>query len=643
MTTVFHQVGRYAIRRELGRGGMATVFLATDSETDTEVALKQVPVGADREAQEIVEAEEWGAQLQAHFSRMYDLVPKVFDYWKDGDYFYIAMEYVEGRNLSELLTEPLPSERAVQIAIELCTFLEAAHNFKATIGDRPLTSLHHCDIKPRNVRITADGKVKVLDFGIAKALSLSRKVTRNDFGSVPYLSPERLESNDIDAYADLWAIGVVLYEMLRGAPPFTASDTRQLERRIISRVPPVSLQGICAPPLQAIVTKLLAPRTSDRYPSAAEICEDLQRFQSGHPTRAQEEGWPERAADEAATARTRPAGESVDPRPVEDEPTRRTTRPAAQQPDARQKQTAPSIPSSRSGRVLQLLKTGLLLVVLLLIVNEIRVGASANRLAETVVTRQLPDLDAAWKRYDELDARSYLRVGLIGARRALVRRTVELSERVIANYRNALPTLREAQWLTMQAADLRAMALDPENRQLKGAARLCEGHLHRIAGEAKKGKHDPAGARQEFTEAVTAFREAAELRPNWPDPFLGLMRTFIYGLDDLDRGVDAFRQAQRLGYSSGSRETAQLADGYRARGDRLARSARLLRGLPQEQASLEKGAEAFRQSLELYAKVADYARGAANMRLAQRGLDEIERRLAEIAAGGPGVDTPSRF
>ena len=85
MTTVFHEVGRYAIHRELGRGGMATVFLATDTDLHVDVALKQVPVGSDREAREILEAEEWGAQLQACFSQMFDCVPKVYRSWKEGE------------------------------------------------------------------------------------------------------------------------------------------------------------------------------------------------------------------------------------------------------------------------------------------------------------------------------------------------------------------------------------------------------------------------------------------------------------------------------------------------------------------------------------------------------------------------------
>jgi len=627
MTTVFQQVGRYVIQRELGRGGMATVFLATDTQLETDIALKQVPVGSDREARDILDAEEWGAQLQAHFSRMCDCVPKVFDSWKDGDYLYIAMEYLDGRNLSDLLTAPLEPARAIEIATELCRFLEAAHTFKVTIDGRDFTSLHHSDLKPRNIRVTNAGSVKVLDFGIAKALSLSRKVTRNDFGSVPYLSPERLESGEIDAYSDLWALGVVLYEMLRGVQPFTANDTRQLEQRIVLRPPPPSLAGFCSPGLHAVVAKLLAPRTCDRYAAATAIREDLQRVQTSQRTQAEDEGWPSRACD-APTTRTRPE--------ADEDATRRTSR--APVPHVRRR-AIPAILSfagraalKMASRPLRLAKTVLLLAAFLLVANEIVVARSANGVLQAVLTRQLPDLEDTWKQFDDLNARSHLRFGVLALRRALLSRTMELSEHVMASYRNALPSLREAQWVSMRTADLRALAADPYNRQLKAATRYCDGHLHRIAGEALKAKHDPAGARQELTEAVTAFREAAELRPNWPDPFLGLMRTFIYGLEDLDRGENALRQAERLGYVSGNREVAQLADGYRARGDRLWRSARLLRGLPQEQPSLEKAADAFRRSLELYAKAADFARAAANTRLAQRGLDDVQRRLAELSA-----------
>src|SRR5206468_10437544 len=102
------------------------------------------------------------------------------------------------------------------------------------------------------------GQVKVLDFGIAKALSLSRKVTRNDFGSIAYLSPERLDTGDIDAQADLWAVGVLLYEMVSGSTPFKAADTRRLEQQILSGRPPAALDDRSPIGLRAIVAKLIA-------------------------------------------------------------------------------------------------------------------------------------------------------------------------------------------------------------------------------------------------------------------------------------------------------------------------------------------------------------------------------------------------
>src|SRR5207244_8193906 len=117
--------------------------------------------------------------------------------------------------------------------------------------------------------------------------------------------------------------------------------------------------------------------------------------------------------------------------------------------------------------------------------------------------------------------------------------------------------------------------------------------LHRINGEAERARRQLPEAERDLTEAVAAFREAAELHPGWPDPFLGLARTFIYGLQDLDRGADALRQAERNGYKPGERETVQLADGYRLRGDALTRNAKQLYEMPQARDYLQRAAEAY--------------------------------------------------
>jgi serine/threonine protein kinase len=277
MSTVFHRVGPYEIEREIGRGGMAVVFLANDTRTNDRVALRLVATGRDAQADGTLEAECWGAKLQEQFCRSNPHVPHVYEHGTHDGYLYIAMEYVDGRNLSEVLGQgALSPSRAIGIGVQLCDFLEAAHNFEATIDGRQLHSLLHGDLQPRNIRVLADDQIKVLDFGIAKALSLSRKVTRNDFGSIAYLSPERLDTGNIDAQADLWAVGVLLYEMASGSRPFKAADTRRLEQQILARRPPAPLDETCPIALRAIVAKLLAADAADRYENAKAVREDLE-------------------------------------------------------------------------------------------------------------------------------------------------------------------------------------------------------------------------------------------------------------------------------------------------------------------------------------------------------------------------------
>lgn len=633
MTTVFQRVGPFEIHEEIGRGGMAVVFLATDTRTNRRVALKLVPTGSDREAREILEAERWGARLQEQFCRASRHVPTVHGYDTDGPYFYIAMEYLDGQNLSEVISGgPLPGARAVGIAIQLCHFLEAAHSFEAAIDGRNLRSLLHGDLKPRNIRILEGDRIKVLDFGIAKALSLSRKVTRNDFGSIAYLSPERLDSGEIDTHADFWAVGVLLYEMVSGAQPFQAPDTRRLEQQIKSRRPAAPLNGQCPLGLQAIIAKLLAGNPADRYGNAKAIREDLESLRSGQQTQAEREGWPAAARDEPPTRRTRP------PLDTGDESTRRT--PQAQTSHqttvlsaeahgaAAPPTTGTGIKKGRRGR--RLLRTALLLMALVIIGREVRIAIRAERLAGAVPTQELDRLGETWKQFDALTGRR-LRIGVLGLHRALHQQTVILADRVIGNYRTPLPTVREPQWRMAREALAHASRVSPADTQLKASLRYCEGHLHRIDGEARKARKQTVEAQREFTNAVTAFREAAELRPNWPDPFLGLMRTFIYGLEDVDRGADALKQAQRFGYTPGDRETAQLADGYRARAETLARTARTLSGMAQEQDYLTRATEAYRQALDLYATVLDFADVPRNMRRAQRGLKQVEQRITDLS------------
>jgi len=626
MTMVFNRLGAYELVEPIGSGGMAHVYLAIDTRSDQRVALRLVPVARDAEMQEVLQAERWGARLQTEFSCRCGLVPRVYEHGELTGYFYVAMEYLDGENLSDVIARgPVDAPRAIEIALALCEFLEAAHSFETVVDGRPLRSLLHGDLKPRNVRVTSTG-VKVLDFGVAKALSLSRKVTRTDFGTLAYMSPERLETGDMDAGADLWALGVILHEMVGGIRPFVAPDTRRLERLITSRRPPPALPASCPAGLQAVIAKLLAPDVAHRYGAAADVRAELERCRSGEETDALREGWPN-TVDEPETRRTTPAAEPLD------EHTRRTKEqtqgPAA--PEAVPSPAPAAAAPRQQTRGSRRLRAALVIGALLLVMNEMSVGSAAGRTASVAATGELGTIDELWLEYDQLERRSYLRFGVAGLRRALASRSLELANRVIDNYRSPAPTVREAQWRAARGALRRAVAVAPRNDRLRAALRYCEGHLHRIDGEARKARRQPADARQEFTEAVAAFREAAALRPGWPDPFLGLMRTFIYGLEDIDRGADALSEAERLGYTAGDRETMQLGDGYRVRGDNSTRIARQLEDLPQEQEHLERAAAAYRHAITLYERVPSFGNVASTLRRTHRALLQVEERLAEIA------------
>ena len=188
----------------------------------------------------------------------------------------------------------MPAARAVRVATQLCEFLQAADAFERTLDGRQFNLLLHGDLKPRNIRVLDGDEIKVFDFGIAKALSLSRKVTRNDFGSIAYLSPERLESGEIDAQAELWAVGVLLYEMVSGVQPFRAADTRRLEQRIRARLPPATLDGGCPAGTAGDRRQAARAERGRPLPSAAAIRDDLQRFAAGEPVLAREEAGPRR-------------------------------------------------------------------------------------------------------------------------------------------------------------------------------------------------------------------------------------------------------------------------------------------------------------------------------------------------------------
>jgi tetratricopeptide (TPR) repeat protein len=246
----------------------------------------------------------------------------------------------------------------------------------------------------------------------------------------------------------------------------------------------------------------------------------------------------------------------------------------------------------------------------------------------TVPLQEFTGLDSAWTEYEQLRGRSYLGLGTRSLGEELRRQSLVLAERVTANYRTPTPTVREKQWMDAAGVLQRALTVAPDD-DVRGMLRYAQGQIARINGEAAKSRGEAAAAERHFANAVTAFREAARLR-EWPDPFLGLARTFIYGLEDIDRGADAMEQAEQLGHTIGAREIAQLADGYRARGEALDGAAGSLGGLPQEIESLTRARDAYHKALELYTTIVDHHDVPAHIRITQARLEIVERRIQAL-------------
>src|SRR5579864_9278471 len=276
------KLGKYEIRQKLGRGGMADVYLAQDTELGQAVALKLIEHSSDLDTRDSIEAERRGAVLQARLAAIDPRVARIYDSGDLDGFFFVAMEYIDGQDLAELMRRGrLEVEFAADVAIAVAETLDHAHTMQVTLEGKDFHGIVHGDIKPKNIRIDSHGEVRVLDFGIAKALSLSRRLTRNEFGSVPYASPERLDLGEVNALSDLWSLAVMLYEMVTGLQPYHADSTERLERMIRSHIPPPPAPDPCPEPLRRILGKALAPAPEARYQSAGELTADLRAFRAG--------------------------------------------------------------------------------------------------------------------------------------------------------------------------------------------------------------------------------------------------------------------------------------------------------------------------------------------------------------------------
>lgn len=261
---------RYRILEPLGSGGMAEVCLAHDDVLDRDVALKLMNRGDDEEFVERFKREARSAASLSHPN----IVP-IYDQGttEDGEY-YISMEYLRGGTLRERIEKngTLAPQTAIEVAMEVCEALEEAHE----------RGIVHRDIKPRNILVTGRGDVKVADFGIAYLVSsgtLSQSGTV--LGTASYMAPEQALGECATPKSDLYALGVVLYEMLAGEPPFIADNPVSVSIKHVNEPPPALPDA--PEEVNALVMMLLAKDPEDRHADAAELMEDLQRVRDGLP------------------------------------------------------------------------------------------------------------------------------------------------------------------------------------------------------------------------------------------------------------------------------------------------------------------------------------------------------------------------
>jgi eukaryotic-like serine/threonine-protein kinase len=311
--------GRYRIVRKLGAGGMADVYLAEDQELGRRVAIK---ILNGRHANDDQFIERFRREAKNAAALNHPNIVSIYDRGEAEDTYYIAMEYLDGRTLKELIVGhgQAPVRVAVEYARQILSALRFAHRH----------GIVHRDIKPHNVLVDREGRVKVTDFGIARAGTSQMTETGSIVGTAQYLSPEQARGGEVDQRSDLYSLGVVLYELLTGKTPFEGETPVEIAMKHLSNTPqtPSELRSDIPPELDMVILRALAKDPDDRYQSADEMEGDLDRVARGAPVAAatvdaatQVLSRPAVAPAAAATAATMIAPPSRVPPPpvVEDE------------------------------------------------------------------------------------------------------------------------------------------------------------------------------------------------------------------------------------------------------------------------------------------------------------------------------------
>lgn len=265
---------RYRVIEKIGSGGMADVFKAVDDVLGRTVAVKVLHA---RYASEPNFVARFRQEAQSAANLSHPNIVNMYDWGRDEETYYIVMEYVKGVDFKTLITQrgALDPLRVAEYGAQVCSALATAHGY----------DIIHRDIKPHNIVIQPDGTVKVMDFGIARAGNTTMTQTGSVMGTAQYVSPEQAQGKPLGPASDLYSLGITLYEMATGRPPFDADTPVATALMHVNDdpIPPRRIQENIPPALEAVILRALRKNPAERYASAKEMRDDLQRVAAGQP------------------------------------------------------------------------------------------------------------------------------------------------------------------------------------------------------------------------------------------------------------------------------------------------------------------------------------------------------------------------
>ena len=604
-------IGRYTLGKRLGRGSTGIVHEARDGSAI--VALKLVPGVLDEEA---IAAETRGAQLQQAFGRAHGLVPEVYEIGENDHYLYIAMELITAPTLKERIASVAMSPaEAAGFARAICVVLEKLHSF--ALPEWSSEAVMHADLKPEHVFVMPDATVKLYDFGTAKGLDPGRPGTAVVGLTPQYAPPERFIERRARVGDDLWAVGVMLYEMVAGHRPHSRKEVneRLLQQAIENNEPREPLPPGCPYPLAAIIDKLLKLQREHRYKCAADIRSDLDAFLADREPAAQT------TYNTVETIRT--------PRPPDPPPLPIAAVSAEPEPAARP--VAQAAPRRGVGR---LLWGGFVLLLVVGFLSEALGCVMAEGMRSELPQLNGDRLSRARQDYGNLLAWTPVGFGVhLRVDRPLRARLIAVADEVIAGYRAPVLTVFERQWRQCQEALSWAAQIGSDNA-LQAKALICDGHLERIDAQTIAQK-DAATSLRQYSAAAAKFQRAATLDDKSPDPYLGLGRIYLEprGLNDVDKGVAAIQEAARRGHVIEWRQRADIGHAYRVRADAFRREGEreLTANSAEHSDAFERARSDYELCVEFLSPIADRARSELRdcRRYVRTLTDAIEARARE--------------